>query len=586
MGKNIVVFSDGTGQRSGISFDERRSNVYKLYRACRCGPDSSIDPAEQVAFYDPGVGTAPPGSGYFREKFARIKNMACMATGLGLTDNLIDCYAAIIRHWRPGDRIYLFGFSRGAYTVRLLGGVLSHCGVPTKEGDGDLPRSEQEIRRIAKEGVTEVYQHTASVRLVDYYREMLATHASGVPSRAVRKYAAKSDRLEQRRILAAGFRAHYGSEHDPMDEYPEGNIDGESNVVPYFIGAFDTVASMFHPMASFAIAGIYCLALLAASLIAVGAGMIVRLVVQGLSMSPERADDAAQQPADDGSFYTELLAVVSSGLWGLWDWLYSGMSLFSILFALTLVIGSLWYVRSHTRSPGELRNPRTGRIFTPRETRTAGTRMVFEDRFLSSRVPYARHAIAVDETRDMFDLVRWEHEGKGPDPTGDAGSRRMSNLPLREMCFAGSHTDVGGGYPEDESRLSDIALEWMAREARAVGLQVDRWYFQLWPDPLAIQHDEMAKNSNRTLYKPIVRSGLHTVELHPSLEKRVRAETVLYSDREAPYRPAALDGHPLYSGWLPRSIDDLVEGVEPLPVTSVAGTRDRSRRREERDMSA
>ena len=45
MAKNIVIFSDGTGQRGGITFDENRTNIYKLYRATRCAPDSSVNPA-------------------------------------------------------------------------------------------------------------------------------------------------------------------------------------------------------------------------------------------------------------------------------------------------------------------------------------------------------------------------------------------------------------------------------------------------------------------------------------------------------------------------------------------------------------
>jgi uncharacterized protein (DUF2235 family) len=61
--KNIVIFSDGTGQRGGLLFDERRSSIYKLYRATRCGPDTSVNPAEQLTFYDPGIGTLPAGIG-------------------------------------------------------------------------------------------------------------------------------------------------------------------------------------------------------------------------------------------------------------------------------------------------------------------------------------------------------------------------------------------------------------------------------------------------------------------------------------------------------------------------------------------
>jgi hypothetical protein len=50
MPRNILIFSDGTGQAGGLTPDERISNVYKLYRAARVGPESSVDPAEQLAY--------------------------------------------------------------------------------------------------------------------------------------------------------------------------------------------------------------------------------------------------------------------------------------------------------------------------------------------------------------------------------------------------------------------------------------------------------------------------------------------------------------------------------------------------------
>jgi|SRR5260370_26034616 uncharacterized protein (DUF2235 family) len=118
MGKNIVILSDGTGQRGGLVFDERRSNIYKLYRATRCGPDSCMDPTEQLAYYDPGIGTLPGGLGFLGAVGRKIYNMVSQATGLGLTANIIDCYAAIVSLWQREDRIFLFGFSRGAYIFR------------------------------------------------------------------------------------------------------------------------------------------------------------------------------------------------------------------------------------------------------------------------------------------------------------------------------------------------------------------------------------------------------------------------------------------------------------------------------------
>ena len=61
MPKNICIFSDGTGQVGGLRPDQKLSNVYKLYRAMRPGPSSPISPADQVCFYDPGLGAGEVG---------------------------------------------------------------------------------------------------------------------------------------------------------------------------------------------------------------------------------------------------------------------------------------------------------------------------------------------------------------------------------------------------------------------------------------------------------------------------------------------------------------------------------------------
>jgi uncharacterized protein (DUF2235 family) len=107
--KNILVFSDGTGQARGLVPDQRITNVYKLYRATRCGPDTNIDPSKQLAYYDPGIGSAASGAD-IKIGWARwVYNLVCQATGLGITANIVDCYAAIVRMYEPGDRIFLFG---------------------------------------------------------------------------------------------------------------------------------------------------------------------------------------------------------------------------------------------------------------------------------------------------------------------------------------------------------------------------------------------------------------------------------------------------------------------------------------------
>src|SRR6202790_3976013 len=87
--RNIGIFSDGTGQRGGVYFDEARTNIYKLYRAARCAPDSNVPPERQLAFYDPGLGTRPAGAGV-TSVWRTIYNYVSQATGLGITHNIID----------------------------------------------------------------------------------------------------------------------------------------------------------------------------------------------------------------------------------------------------------------------------------------------------------------------------------------------------------------------------------------------------------------------------------------------------------------------------------------------------------------
>jgi hypothetical protein len=205
--KNIVIFSDGTGQDGGVRPEQRFSNIYKMYRAARVGPDNNIDPCEQVAFYDPGLGTDTSATGLtsIRRKVTKILSSA---TGRGITTNIADCYEFIINHYQPGDRIWLFGFSRGAYTVRCVANVLMWCGIPTRTPEGQLPRFSGSIRDIADRAVLRVYEHGAGHPREEY----------------------EDERWE----LAKRFRRDFDS----------GTDGDESNAAPYFIGAFDTVASL------------------------------------------------------------------------------------------------------------------------------------------------------------------------------------------------------------------------------------------------------------------------------------------------------------------------------------------------------
>jgi uncharacterized protein (DUF2235 family) len=82
----------------------------------------------QRVFYDPGVGTLGLKSAWSRFK-ANASAVFGLATGYGLDQNILDGYRFLCGHYERGDRIYLFGFSRGAYTVRALAGFINMAGL-------------------------------------------------------------------------------------------------------------------------------------------------------------------------------------------------------------------------------------------------------------------------------------------------------------------------------------------------------------------------------------------------------------------------------------------------------------------------
>ena len=115
--KNIVLCADGTGNND---IKERGTNVFKLYEAIdRHGHKENSDRISQIAFYDDGVGTS---------KFIPLRILGG-ALGFGFSKNVKDLYTELAYAYEPQDRLYLFGFSRGAYTVRTLAGFIQCCGI-------------------------------------------------------------------------------------------------------------------------------------------------------------------------------------------------------------------------------------------------------------------------------------------------------------------------------------------------------------------------------------------------------------------------------------------------------------------------
>jgi uncharacterized protein (DUF2235 family) len=108
--KNIVIFSDGTGQEGGTG---NNTNVYKTFNLIL---DRSPG---QISFYDKGLGTG------FRKFTGNV-------FGRGFSENVLECYKFIFANYEHGDEIFLFGFSRGAATMRSLTGFIHWFGILPK----------------------------------------------------------------------------------------------------------------------------------------------------------------------------------------------------------------------------------------------------------------------------------------------------------------------------------------------------------------------------------------------------------------------------------------------------------------------
>ena len=127
MGKNIVICCDGTDNKLTL---EKNTNIVYLYSCL-------IKNENQITYYNPGVGTIAPDSmgTNFRRFFYKIRDYA---TAISLTDKVKDAYIFLMENYEEGDQVYLFGFSRGAYTVRMLCGLIEMFGLIHKGNTNHL----------------------------------------------------------------------------------------------------------------------------------------------------------------------------------------------------------------------------------------------------------------------------------------------------------------------------------------------------------------------------------------------------------------------------------------------------------------
>jgi uncharacterized protein (DUF2235 family) len=123
MSRRLIALFDGTWNKV-----QTRTNVERLWKLI--APADAVG-REQVCKYIAGVGVKPG-----------IAHLLGGAFGLGLSDNVKEGYQWLSKQWRDGDDIWLFGFSRGAYTARSLGGLIRKCGLLRPDENGEVTSAE------------------------------------------------------------------------------------------------------------------------------------------------------------------------------------------------------------------------------------------------------------------------------------------------------------------------------------------------------------------------------------------------------------------------------------------------------------
>lgn len=204
MPKAIVVFSDGTGNSAAKLF---KTNVWRLYQAIDLAPPTPAQQeqgaVQQIVYYDDGVGTSA------------FKPLALLggAFGWGLKRNVLDLYTFLCRNCAPGDRIYAFGFSRGAFTIRILVGLVVWQHLLRCSREEDLARYARDAYRA--------------------YRRRFNTRKTPWLITALRDL--------RDRIIALYRRAR--------KQTPFAEVERTTDAVIAFVGVWDTVAAYGMPVA-------------------------------------------------------------------------------------------------------------------------------------------------------------------------------------------------------------------------------------------------------------------------------------------------------------------------------------------------
>jgi uncharacterized protein (DUF2235 family) len=153
MPKNIVICCDGTNNQFGSC----NTNVVRMVQIL------VQDASRQVCYYDPGVGTLPDQG--WRTRLGRyFAKLTALMFATDLHDKVSIAYAHLMDVWEPEDRVFIFGFSRGAYTARVLAALLHSVGLMPRGNSQLLPYALQLFSSLRHDSPREYWSLLNSFR--------------------------------------------------------------------------------------------------------------------------------------------------------------------------------------------------------------------------------------------------------------------------------------------------------------------------------------------------------------------------------------------------------------------------------------
>ncbi|MEM7413282.1 MAG: DUF2235 domain-containing protein [Myxococcota bacterium] len=513
--KNIVICSDGTGN---TAVKGRGTNVFKVFEAIDTQAPTprpyAQTPPQQITIYDDGVGT---------QKWRPAK-LLTGAFGLGLKRNVLQLYIELARVYEDGDRIYLFGFSRGAFTVRTVAGLVGRKGIikrtPTKSSAQNTPTWLRgpiakcvRGRRCVDEPTKAETDLGGSASTHEQERAIPELGERELQLRAEAAYRDLRD-TDLGKGLVQWFLSFFPI-WCPRVDYCPGEFHTDREVE--FIGVWDTVEAVGFPVAF--VANLWN-------------ELIYRFKFpdRTLSKAVKRAAHALAIDDQRLSFHPTLWDEREEA--GTGDEIPSGL------------------IRTPVHAVGRaLRNVREWL-----GNRWIAVRAMFEDEYSSNPNPRAE-----EQTVDSDELAAVSEE---PRPAGDPR--------IRQVWFAGVHSNVGGGYPKQGMSL--VALEWMLREATRPAPERIPSHERLRLRPGALAEIATRKNVADTLYDSRAgASAIYRFSPRPIPRLCSRSGAPVRIHWTALHRAAALRPRAYAPGNLPRCFEVVGTRNEgPLPADAPA----------------